>query len=91
MYVQYTLITLYIHLKCTCTCMFTGHMTYSLKLYMYSTYQMQLKRHTRSTRNVNASVENWYAFVVNLHAFVVKPERVRVRVHACIRVYIARV
>ena len=39
---------------------------------------MQLKRHTRSTRNVNASVENWYAFVVNLHAFVVKPARVRV-------------
>ena len=58
---------------------------------MYSTYQMQLKRHTRSTRNVNASVENWYAFVVNLHAFVVKPARVSVRVHACIRVYIARV
>ena len=41
---------------------------------------MQLKRHTRSTRNVNASVENWYAFVVNLHAFVVKPARVRVHV-----------
>ena len=46
---------------------------------------MQLKRHTRSTRNVNASVENWYAFDVNLHAFVVKPARVHVRVHACIR------
>ena len=40
---------------------------------------MQLKRHTRSTRNVNASVENWYAFVVNLHAFVVKPARAHTR------------
>ena len=60
----------------TCTCIL-----YIIIIYMYSTYQMQLKRQTRFTRSGNACVINSNAFVVN----VVKCARVGV--HACLCVY----